>query len=76
MAELINKLADNAAGKFYVDRQCIDCDVCRYEAPEFFARNDQNGYSFVSRQPQTAEEIELCQAAVEDCPVEAIGSDG
>lgn len=76
MAELKDKLADNAPGEFYVDRQCIDCDVCRYDAPGFFRRNDENGYSYVYRQPTTLEETKLCLEAVENCPVEAIGSDG
>ena len=76
VAFLDEKLADNAAGKFYVDRNCIDCDVCRCDAPRFFARNDENGYSFVQRQPATPDEIALCEAAVKACPVDAIGDDG
>ena len=76
MAEVEKRLADNAPGEFYVDRECIDCDVCRYDAPGFFRRNDENGYSYVYRQPETPEEIKLCLEAVENCPVEAIGNDG
>ena len=40
MAFLKDKLTDNKGGKFYVDRQCIDCDVCRDTSPENFTRND------------------------------------
>lgn len=76
MAFLKDKLADNAAGRFYVDRQCIDCDVCRDTSPANFARNDENGYSFVIRQPATVEEFDLCAEAMDACPVEAIGDDG
>jgi len=76
MADLRDKLPDNAPGKFYVDGQCIDCDVCRDLSPANFARNDENGYSYVSRQPETPEEFELCAEAIETCPVEAIGDDG
>ncbi len=76
MAEIKDKLPENMGGEFYVDNQCIDCDVCRDTAPENFARNDENGYSFVYRQPQTPDEIELCEEALVACPVEAIGDDG
>ena len=67
------KLPDNVSGKFFVDRQCIDCDVCRDTAPAHFSRNDENGYSYVYKQPHNAEEIALCEEALEACPVEAIG---
>ncbi|MGB7209576.1 MAG: ferredoxin [Pyrinomonadaceae bacterium] len=76
MAELRDKLADNSPGKFYVDRQCIDCDVCRDTSPANFTRNDDNGYSYVYKQPLTPKEIELCDEALQACPVEAIGDDG
>ncbi|MFN2455719.1 MAG: ferredoxin [Pyrinomonadaceae bacterium] len=56
--------------------QCIDCDVCRDTAPDNFTRSDNNGYSFVYKQPETDEERELCDEALTSCPVEAIGSDG
>ena len=29
MAELENKYEENIEGQFYVDDQCIDCDLCR-----------------------------------------------
>ena len=76
MAEIQDKLPENAGGKFYVDRQCIDCDVCRDTAPQNFTRNDENGYSFVYKQPETPEEMDLCEEALTVCPVEAIGGDG
>ena len=75
MAELKDKLPDNTPGKFYVDRHCIDCDVCRDTSPSNFTRNDENGYSYVYKQPETPEEFALCQEAVDACPVEAIGDD-
>jgi len=76
MAEIQDKFSENARGKFYVDSQCIDCDVCRDTSPKNFTRNDENGYSFVYKQPETAEEFELCEEALMACPVEAIGDDG
>jgi len=76
VAEIRDKLRENVRGKFYVDCQCIDCDVCRDTSPKNFTRNDENGYSFVYKQPETPEELELCKEARDACPVEAIGDDG
>ena len=76
MADKANKYPDNAAGAFYVDTQCIDCDLCRQTAPSNFDRNQSGCYSFVKKQPTTPEEEALCKEAKEGCPVEAIGSDG
>ena len=76
MANKAEKWSENAAGKFYVDQQCIDCDLCRETAPSFFARNDEGGHSHVIKQPGTEEEIAQCMEALEGCPVEAIGDDG
>ena len=76
MADLENKLEPNVAGKFYVDDQCIDCDLCRETAPNNFKRDEDEGYSFVFKQPENEEETEQCVEAMEGCPVEAIGDDG
>jgi ferredoxin len=76
MADVANKYAENVPGKFYVDDQCIDCDLCRETAPANFKRNDDGGHSYVYKQPETPEEEGLCKEAMEGCPVEAIGNDG
>jgi ferredoxin len=76
MADLQNRVPENVAGKYYVDTQCIDCDVCRVTAPGNFEREEAKGYSYVSRQPATPEEQTQCQEAMDSCPVEAIGDDG
>lgn len=76
MAEVENKYEDNVGGKFYVDDQCIDCDLCRETAPDHFKRNDDGGYSFLYNQPTNDDEANLCKEAMEGCPVEAIGEDG
>ena len=76
MADAANKYPENIEGKFYVDDQCIDCDLCRETAPANFKRNDDGGHSFVYKQPESPEEEGLCNEAKEGCPVEAIGSDG
>lgn len=76
MAELENKYENNVSGKFYVDDQCIDCDLCRSTAPDNFRTEEDLGYSYVYKQPENQEEEELCVEAMENCPVEAIGEDG
>jgi len=76
LADPNDRVEENAPGTYYVDTQCIDCDVCRDTAPDNFTRSDNNGYSFVYKQPETPEERELCEEALSACPVEAIGSDG
>lgn len=74
MADKDDRWPDNAPGRWYVDRQCIDCDLCRTTAPENFARS-KAGFSFVVRQPHTPLEASACQQALDECPVEAIGRD-
>jgi len=76
MADPQDKVPGNAAGEFFVDTNCIDCDLCRQTAPDNFDRNDDEGYSYVKKQPETEDERQLCRDALEDCPVEAIGDDG
>jgi ferredoxin len=76
MAIPADRLPQNAPGPFYVDAQCIDCDLCRETAPTIFARHDESGFSFVQRQPETPEDVALAREAIEGCPVEAIGEDG
>jgi ferredoxin len=76
MADPANKYPENVSGPYYVDDQCIDCDLCRETAPANYKRNDDGGHSFVYKQPESPEEEALCKEAMEGCPVEAIGADG
>jgi ferredoxin len=76
VANRAEKIPENASGRFYVDLQCIDCDVCRVTAPSNFQRHQEKPYSYVFRQPLNAEERAQCEEAMDSCPVEAIGSDG
>ncbi len=76
MADKTDKVGKNVEGPFYVDSNCIDCDLCRQTAPDHFERNEEGGYSYVYKQPDSDEEVALCREAMEECPVEAIGDDG
>jgi ferredoxin len=69
-------LPENEPGRYYVDSQCIDCDICRDIAPANFTRQTDKGYSFIYKQPSNPIEEELCREAMDTCPVEAIGGDG
>jgi ferredoxin len=76
MADRENKHTENVPGHYFVDDQCIDCDLCRETAPANFTRHNEGGYSYVYKQPETDEERDQCEEAMQGCPVEAIGSDG
>lgn len=76
MANVTDKYPENVKGKFYVDTQCIDCDLCREIAPNNFKRDDNGGYSVVYSQPEDEKAVALCNEAKDSCPVEAIGNDG
>ncbi len=76
MADRANKVPGNQPGRYYVDTECIDCDLCREVAPDNFERNEDEGFSYVYKQPEGDEEKALCEEARDSCPVEAIGADG
>ncbi len=68
----------NAKGKFYVDQNTCTCSAaCENVAPNNFAYDNEGEYGFyVSKQPETAEELEQMREAIRCCPVEAIMDDG
>jgi ferredoxin len=76
MATSSDRLPRNAAGQFYVDASCIDCDQCRALAPELFVRDEESGLSILVRQPQTPEEMALVEEAMTSCATSSIGNDG
>ena len=75
MADASKKYAENVPGPYYVDDQCIGCDLCRETAPANFARSE-DGHYYVCKQPGTPEEEALCLDAMGGCPGDAIGNDG
>jgi ferredoxin len=76
MADFHHRLPDNVPGKFYVDDVCLDHGACEDCAPGLFKRNHDSGTYYVSKQPETAEELLQMREAIEGCPMEAIGDDG
>ncbi len=75
MADHENRVESNVSGSWYVDAECIDCDLCRTTAPDNFMANEDDGYSYVFNQPATPEQLDSCRQALAECPVEAIGDD-
>jgi ferredoxin len=76
MADRTLKTPRNVPGPFYVDETCIDCDLCRETAPQFFQRDDTEGVTYVWKQPATPEEYALADDALQACPTDTIGSNG
>ena len=72
MATLQQKRTENIDGNFYVDYSCIDCDTCRWIAPEVF--NRQASQSAVYHQPATETEQLLAMQALLACPTASIGT--
>ena len=85
MAEADNSWEDNVFGEvtisgnrvsFYVDKECILCSVCSDAAPNNFRMSDDEDHDICYKQPDGEDELEQCNEAMENCPVEAIGDDG
>ena len=72
MAKLKQRREENVRGNFYVDSTCIDCDTCRWIAPEVFSRVGEQ--SAVHAQP-TSETAQLqAMQAMLSCPTASIGT--
>lgn len=72
MAILSQRRFQNVDGEFYVDSTCIDCDTCRWMAPEIFADIDEQ--SAVHHQPETETERVRAMQALLACPTASIGT--
>jgi glyoxylase-like metal-dependent hydrolase (beta-lactamase superfamily II)/ferredoxin len=72
MAQLTQRRSENVTGDFYVDRSCIDCDTCRWMAPEVFIRDNEQ--SAVFHQPSNETERLRAMQALLSCPTASIGT--
>jgi glyoxylase-like metal-dependent hydrolase (beta-lactamase superfamily II)/ferredoxin len=72
MAKINRKRSQNISGDFYVDSTCIDCDTCRWMAPETFTRIEKQ--SAVYHQPETEIERKKALQALLSCPTASIGT--
>lgn len=66
--------AENVNGDFFVDKSCIDCDLCRQIAPDTFTRVGEQ--SAVYQQPATPETEFAALKALIACPTSSIGDAG
>jgi glyoxylase-like metal-dependent hydrolase (beta-lactamase superfamily II) len=73
MARIGDRHPDGAAGDWFVDTHCFDCDAARNVAPGLIIRNPSDGVSLFARQPETPEEIEMAWRAVQVCPTRSVG---
>jgi glyoxylase-like metal-dependent hydrolase (beta-lactamase superfamily II) len=73
MAERARSVPENAAGAFFVDSTCIDCDTCRQLAPATFA--DAGEHSYVRFQPRDEAETRAALRALVACPTSSIGAE-
>ena len=72
MAHLTQRRAENASGDFYVDSTCIDCDTCRWMAPDVF--HSAGEQSAVYHQPGNETERLRAMQALLSCPTASIGT--
>jgi len=72
VANLSRRLSSNAAGDFFVDSSCIDCDICRQVAPETFRA--QAVQTVVYHQPSTPASVHRALMALVACPTGSIGT--
>ena len=66
----------NVPGKYYITDECDGCAYCASVAPENFDYDKESNSYFVCKQPADANEEELVQEALEDCPIDAIRANG
>ncbi|MCW6049550.1 MBL fold metallo-hydrolase [Lyngbya sp. CCAP 1446/10] len=72
MAHINLRRPENISGNFYVDSSCIDCDTCRWMAPEVFTQAGEQ--SAVYQQPTNETEEMRSLAALLSCPTSSIGT--
>ena len=72
MASPSKRRPENVAGDFFVDTTCIDCDTCRWMAPETF--DEEGDMSRVHAQPKDAAAVERALQALIACPTASIGT--
>ena len=72
MAHVNLRRPENISGNFYVDSSCIDCDTCRWMAPEVFTQAGEQ--SAVYQQPTNETASMRGLAALLSCPTSSIGT--
>ena len=73
MADPAKRHPRNHSGPWFVDGGCISCDTCTDISPEIFGRDEARKAYVQAHLPEVAD---LFRAALESCPVEAVGDAG
>jgi len=66
----------NVPGKYYINIDCTDCDLCREYAPNNIRRDNRSGYSYVFKQPTNSDEVAAVEEGVAGCPTQGVSNDG
>ncbi len=72
MAHINLRRPENISGNFYVDSSYIDCDTCRWMAPEVFTQAGEQSAVYQQPTNETAEMRSL--AVLLSCPTSSIGT--
>lgn len=74
MARPMDRNEAGAAGDWYVDANCIDCDAARHVAPGLIGTDD-DGKSIFLRQPESDEDLDAAYRALLVCPTRSVGNE-
>jgi len=69
-------VSENVPGPYYVDNECIACELCVTIASDNFKMANDRPQAYVFKQPENDQEKDACDDAMGACPVDAIGNDG
>ena len=61
--------------KYKVSEECIGCSACVGAAEDNFEMDDDTSLAYLKKQPESDDELALCEDALDGCPVDAISSD-
>jgi ferredoxin len=76
MEEEVERIVDNAPGKYYVSSECNNCGICSLFGNNNFMFSRDRSYFYVMQQPiDNHEEISMCLAMLA-CPQKCIKDDG
>lgn len=74
--ERVERLPQNAKGKYYVTTVCNGCGLCYSIAIRNIDYTGDGKLYFVYRQPETPQEDEFLREAIEMCPLNCLRDDG
>jgi len=73
MACIEQRREENVDGPFYICDTCSHCGNCTTIAPEHFQMTSEG--AIIYNQPDTEDEFDICEFAMNECPADSIGDD-